>query len=395
MKLFGTRRVYLDYAGATPVCDEAMRAMRACIALGNPGAIHREGVEAKRSLEASRERVARFLECKPRELIFTSGATEANNLALVGLARKLSLVRQGLEGTRWVVASIEHPSVLDSFSEIERMGGEVVHVDPNEHGVITPESVRAQLTAETVCVSVGWGNGEIGTVQPIAKIARVIAEYEKVHGTTVLFHSDAGQAPLYEKTTAHSLGVDLLTLDSAKLYGPHGIGVLYMSNRTELSKILFGGSQERGLRPGTENVVLATGFAAALAYAARVREREARRLGALRDRLAQSLLQRIPDAVINGTSPHTLPHLLNISLSSIQSEYTTLSLDHKGFAVSTKSACREGEERESHVVKALGGPDWRSQNTLRISLGERTSEKDIRRFREALLASIKSNIHPQ
>jgi cysteine desulfurase len=341
-------------------------------------------VEAKRSLELSRERIAHFLECKPRELIFTSGATEANNLALVGYARRLALIRGGLSGTRWIVASIEHPSVLDSFSEIERMGGEVIYIEPDTDGTIAPAALEKKLTKEVVCVSVGWGNGEIGTLQPITKLSRVIRGYEKAHGTIILLHSDAGQAPLYEKTTVHSLGVDLLTLDSAKLYGPHGIGTLYMNNRVALSKILFGGSQERGLRPGTENVALAAGFAAALDHIAQVRDSEAKRLRLLRDELARTIEKNIPDIVINGDIRNALPHILNISIPNIQSEYLALSLDHKGFALSTKSACREGEESESHVVKALGGDPWRARNTLRISLGESTSRRDTVRLADAL-----------
>jgi cysteine desulfurase len=243
------------------------------------------------------------------------------------------------------------------------------------------------LDTDVVCVSVGWANGEIGTIQPIAKIARVIREHEKARGTAVAFHADAGQAPLYEKTTAHSLGVDMLTLDSAKLYGPHGIGVLYMSNRIQLSKILFGGSQERGLRPGTENVALAAGCAAALRHVASVRASEAPRVRALRDALAETLQRELPGVLINGSPADSLPHILNISIPDVQSEYVTLSLDHAGFAVSTKSACREGEESESHVVKALGGEPWRARNTLRISMGEETSARDITRF-AATLASL-------
>jgi cysteine desulfurase len=362
--------------------------MRAAAYIGNPGAIHQEGVEAKHSLERSRETIARFLECKPRELLFTSGATEANNLALVGYARRLSLLRQGLAGTRWMVASIEHPSVLDSFAEIERMGGEVVHIEPNASGIITPETVKNALHAETACVSIGWGNGEIGTLQPLGKIARAIREHEAEHGTTVIFHTDAGQAPLYERTTVHSLGVDMLTLDSAKLCGPHGLGVLYMSNRVELSKILFGGSQERGLRPGTENVALAAGCAAALQHVASVRASEAQRVRTLRDALAETLQRELPGILPNGSLADSLPHILNISIPDVQSEYLTLALDHAGFAVSTKSACREGEESESHVVKALGGEPWRARNTLRISLGEETSSRDITRFAAALAALV-------
>jgi len=405
MAFFGSSRIYLDYASATPLDPLAAREMmRAAQVVGNPGAIHAEGVEASAELDAARERVARELGCKPRDVVFVSGGTEANNLALLGLARKLETKARTLSGTHWVVSSIEHPSVLECFAEIERLGGNVSHVAPDSRGIISPDAVRKHLKKETVCVSVGWANNEIGTVQPLAAIARALREHEHhtsqtcVHKSdlcgcrrAVVFHSDAGQGPLYLGTTVHSLGVDMLTLDSAKLYGPRGIGVLYLNNTVELSAITMGGAQERGLRPGTENVALAAGFAEALAVRSLSRDAEGKRVRALRDELAKLLTKELPDAVINGELKFCLPHMLNISLPNIQSEYVTLALDHRGIAISTKSACREGQERRSHVVEALGGEPWRSENTLRISLGDATQKKELQRFVDAL-KEILSNI---
>ncbi len=390
MKLFGGRRIYLDYAGATPVDAHAARSLAQALGIaGNPGALHAEGVEASRSLEAARESVAREFGCKPRQIIFVSGGTEANNLALLGLAQARDKRGESLEGTHWIVSSIEHPSVLQPLSEIERFGGAVSYVDPDARGRISPESVANLLTPRTVCVSVGWANSEIGVVQPLSDIARAMRAFEAENKTKIIFHSDAGQAPLYRATLAHSLGVDILTLDSGKLYGPRGIGALYISNRVELAALMAGGGQERGLRPGTENVALASGFAEALQQVSKIREVEAKRLGTLRDILRDLIQKAVPSAIVNGDLAHGLPHMLNISIPDTQSEYLTLALDHAGVAVATKSACREGEESRSHVVEALlagqvGGETWRAENTLRFSLGRDTTLSDVKKTAEIL-----------
>ncbi|MEK7509271.1 MAG: cysteine desulfurase family protein [Patescibacteria group bacterium] len=396
-------RVYLDYASATPVLPEAQKAVtEAWAKFGNPGAIHADGVEAEKLLARARERIARELACKPREIIFTSGGTEGNNLAILGVARNLArrrLAKQGdaLLDTHWIVSSIEHPSVLECFSEIERLGGKVSHVDPDERGVIKPEAVVRALKPQTKLISIGWANHEIGVVQPIRDIARAIHSHD---GDTIsiIFHSDAGQAPLYLSPQVHTLGVDLMTLDSGKLYGSRGVGALYISNRVELAPIILGGGQERGLRAGTENVALAAGFAEAFGVVARGRQDEARRLKKLRDDFARDIVARIPQAVINGDLKRSLPHMLNISIPEIQSEYVTLALDAKGISISTKSACREGESRRSHVVAALiphfskkvGDGGWRAENTLRFSFGRYTSEHDLGYALAALQKVIKS-----
>ena len=390
---FSKHRIYLDYASAPQVLAEASAAMRKAESLiGNPGAIHAEGVAARKKLEDFRARIASILGCKARQLIFTSGLTESNNLAIVGYAKALERLRRGLSGTHWVVSSIEHDSILGSFSEIERMGATVTHVEPDERGIISPVSVERALRPETVFVSVGWANNEIGTVQPLAKIARALEDSAKKYGCAKpIFHSDAGQAPLYLPTLVHSLGVDLLSLGENKLYGPHGIGALYLSNtrRSDLTGITFGGKQEHGLRAGTESVALAAGFAAAFEIVASEREKESKRVKTLRDALAAARVARIPRVVINGDVQHLLPHMLNISFehraSSFKTaEYITLALDAAGIAISTKSACREGEESRSHVVAALGGEPWRATNTLRFSLGRDTQPGDIKRVVEEL-----------
>ncbi|HEY4522383.1 MAG TPA: cysteine desulfurase family protein [Candidatus Paceibacterota bacterium] len=397
---FKKKRIYLDYASAPPVLPEAERAMRdATKIIGNPGAIHADGVAAMRALEGARERIAAELEVKPREIIFTSGLTESNNIAIVGFARAFKFLRsdlknpQGrtLENSHWIVSSIEHSSVLDCFGEIERVGGTVTHIDPDEHGVIHAERLEHALRPETVFVSIGWANNELGTIQPLAKITQVLRTHEKAHKTRVTLHTDAGQAPLYLPTTAHTLGPDLISIGGNKLYGPHGVGALYIGSRlvsVDIARILHGGPQERGLRPGTESVALALGFAAAYEHVATMREREAKRLRQLRDAFARDLQHAIPEMMINGDLRHVLPHMLNLSIPHISSEYVVLALDSAGISMSTKSACREGEESRSHVVHALGGPKWRAENTLRFSLGAETTAQHIARTVAALATIV-------
>lgn len=350
---------------------------------GNPGAIHYEGVAAKRSLEDSRARIAALLGCKAREVVFTSGLTESNNLAIIGYAKHLERVKSGLADTHWLVSAIEHDSILSSFAEIEAMGGHVSYIEPDLRGIILPQALAGALRPQTVFVSVGWANNEIGTVQPMPKIAQTLRAHEKKNSSRIVFHSDAGQAPLYLSTIVHSLGVDLLSLGANKLYGPHGIGALHIGKDITLAPTIVGGKQERNLRAGTESVALAAGFAKAFEVVAREREEESKRIEVLRNELAEEIVAREPGVIVNGDLTHTLPHMLNISIPGVQSEYVVLALDHAGIAISTKSACREGEESRSHVVAALGGESWRAGNTLRFSLGRETTARDITQIVEA------------
>lgn len=385
---FRKRRIYADYASAPPVLLPALTAMQEAEQYrGNPGALHKEGVTAKQTLEDARARIASILGIKSRELIFTSGLTEANNLAILGYARHLERIHRGLENTQWIVSAIEHDSVLECFVEIERLGGSVLYAKPNEAGIITPEEIKCLLTPETVFVSVGWANNEIGVIQPIAKIAQVVRAHEAAHTSVIAFHADAGQALLYLPTVLSSLDVDFLSIGANKLYGPHGVGALYISNRAHSSSVIVGGAQERGLRAGTESVALAVGFAKACELVASERDSESKRLRTLRDILAKELTKHIEGLVLNGDLRHVLPHMLNVSISDISSEYIVLSLDKEGIAISTKSACRESEEA-SHVVLALGGEKWRAKNTLRVSLGRETTESDISKIAQVLAKAV-------
>jgi len=406
MHIFRKRRIYLDYASATPLHAEAKDAYnRANELIGNPGTIHADGVAAANSLRESRERIAAELGCKAREIIFTGGLTEANNLAILGFARRLELSGKDLKDTHWVVSAIEHPSVLECFGEVERKGGTVTFVEPESNGRIAPEKLERALRPNTVFVSIGWANSEIGTVQRLRSLAQTIHASSKPTSqtcglTNIIFHSDAGQAPLYLAPNVHTLDVDLFSIGSGKLYGPRGIGALFVGKRATIAPVIIGGGQERGLRPGTEMPALAAGFAAALVATRKERHNESKRLSTLRDMLLQKITAAIPDMVVNGSTSlttggdikHTLPHMLNISIPSIQSEYLVLALDRAGIALSTKAACSEGKEGNSHVVAALHGNDsWEARNTLRFSLGKETTARDITRCAEALMQAVSAS----
>ena len=381
-----TNRVYLDYASSTPISAKSLNAMRRAEKLiGNPGAINTEGVEAKRALEKARTGIAAEIGCKSREIIFTSGITESNNRAILGFFKKIVSAGRAPKDTRGIhciVSATEHSSVLECFREIEKLGGLVTKVSPNSKGIISPETIRKALRKETIFVSIGWANNEIGIIQPLGSIGLTLRKYEEENGTKIILHTDAGQGPLYLPAQVHSLRADLFSFGASKIYGPHGIGALYVNNRTELEPIILGGGQERGLRSGTENIALAVGFAAALSEAANIREKESKRIRKLRDKLAEGIIAAIPGAVINGDLRKSLPHMLNISIPRAKSasEYFVLLLDRAGIAASTKSACDEGERQESHVVAALHPDDpSRARNTLRLSLGRDTSVQDVSR----------------
>lgn len=381
--MFGSfsKRIYLDYASATPILSQAQKKMRESEALiGNPSSLHKEGVIADAALELAREKVAHELACKPRELIFTSGLTEANNLSIFGAFRAIE-EKESITNTHWITSAIEHPSILAPFREIERRGGRVTYIAPTRKGIVTPESVGEALTPETRFVSIGWANNETGTVQSLARIARVIREYEKKHSILILFHTDAGQAPLYRHPSVHTLHVDLMTIGSNKLYGPRGAGVLYIGQDVTIRAEHIGGGQERDIRSGTENLPAIAGFAEALSVVSKEREAESRRMLHLKGILTKGVLDGIEGSVLNGDPAHALPHIVNVSIPGVSGEYLTLALDTKGIAVSAKSACKEGEAKRSHVIAAMVGKDeaemWRAESAIRFSLGRDTREKDI------------------
>ncbi len=413
-------RIYLDYAATTPLDPRVRRVMEPFLRekFGNPSSIHAEAVAAKKALDEARVKTARCLEAHSDEIVFTSGGTEANNLAIFGtvdaftrsdkvrpcIGKKVGPCRSDLVKAHIVSTNIEHASVMEPLRELERRGAaEVTFVPVEPNGIVKTEKIIAAIRPNTVLVSVMYANNEIGTIQPIRKIASGLRNFSenskfeirnsKLKLTKPIFHVDACQAPLYLNCLVNALGVDLLTLDGHKIYGPKGVGALYVRRGISIAPILFGGGQEKGLRSTTENVPAIVGFAEALRIAGDERNKESSRLATLRDYLYSEVLEniRIRNAVVNGSMEEgeRLPNNLNISLLGRDTEMLTLQLDAAGIAVSTKSSCLK-DERESYVVATLGavpnpsGSFARASSTIRFTLGRGTGKADIERVAKIL-----------
>lgn len=370
-------RVYLDYAAATPLdprVKEAMEPYWSAIA-ANASALYREGRAAKQALDESRRTVANILHCRPQEIVFTSGATEADNIAIFGAARRFP-------GRHLVASAIEHHSVLRSFESLERAGWPVSIIPVDETGAVDLAALRNAIRPDTVLISVMYANNEIGTIQPISEIAKIIRETKNGRtrsGNTLplLFHSDASQAAGFLDLSVERLGVDLMTMNGAKIYGPKGAGALFVRAGTMLEPFSHGGGQEMGLRAGTENLPGIVGFAKALEIADHERAAESGRLAGLRDYLIGRLTAEIPKTILNGDDARRLPNNVNVSILDIEGEALVLYLDAKGIAASTGSACTSASLEPSHVILALGRPYEHAHGSLRLTLGRRTTKADL------------------
>ena len=381
-------RVYLDYAATTPVHPLVKKKMDLYWTkeFGNPGGLYQEGVAAQKTVSESRNTIAGALGVRPREIVFTSGGTEANNLAIFGIAR--SFLEKGflLNELHFITSAIEHPSVLECFRALQSGGAAVSYVGVTEEGRVRPSDIQNELRENTVLVSLMFANNEIGALQPISEIAKIIHRHrtggtlhsrlQKIQAGFPFFHTDASQALLFEKVDTKKLGVDMLSLDGHKLYGPKGIGALYVRDGVPLASIAYGGGQERGLRPGTESVPLIAGFAKAVELAGKRRVKESVRLRTLRDYFIEKLLE-LPGVVLNGGMEYRLPNNVNISIPGMDNEWIVLQLDARGISAGTKSACLSEEERGSYVVVALGKNKAVSESTIRFSLGDATTKRDI------------------
>ncbi len=366
--------IYLDHAATTPVRPEVLEAMQPFFGprFGNPSSLHRWGREARAALDEARERLASTLGAHPDELCFTSCGTEADNMALIGVWRSR---RDG--GRNAAVATpIEHKAVLGALHEVAHEGGEERLLRMNATGVLDDASF-AELVDESAAVcSVMWVNNEIGVMQDIPALA------QRAHERGVTFHSDAVQAFGKVPIDTKSLPVDLLSISGHKIGAPKGIGALFIRRGTPMSPLLFGGSQDRGRRPGTENVAMAVGLARAAELTVAEREEECRRLSELRDRLETALLERIPDAVIHGRGAPRAPHVTSVSVPGTDSESLLMALDLRGVACSAGSACQSGSITPSHVLSALGVPADLAGAAIRMSLGPLTTDACITRVSE-------------
>jgi cysteine desulfurase len=372
------KRIYLDYASLTPIDPRVLREVKRFSAreFANPSSLYKEGVAAKKSLERSRNTVAGFIHAHADEIVFTSGGTEANGLALEGSARAAYRAFQsaGVSASKlhMVVSAIEHSSIIETASMMEKQGVEVTRIGVDRSGVISIDELKKAIKPNTFLVSIMTVNNEIGAVQPIREIAKAIRQTKERTRQYPLFHTDAAQASLYFGLNVEKLGVDMLTLDGSKVYGPRGIGALYVRRGTPIEPIIYGGGQERGMRSGTENIPMVGGFAKALEIAGKERDKEVTRIQELKEKFLAGLLMIRPDITVNGEIAAS-PHISNLSIPGIDNEFFVIELDAKGIAVSTKSSCLRDED-ESYVLKAIGA---HSKTAVRFSFGRWTRKSDI------------------
>jgi cysteine desulfurase len=333
---------------------------------GNASSLHSLGLEARAALEESREKVARLLGADPEEIIFTSGGTESDNLALKGIA-----YRNRSEGRHIVTTAIEHPAVLEVCRELEREGFQVTYLPTDHDGLVDPSALESALRKDTILISVMHANNEIGTIQPLEKIGEIAEERE------IYFHTDAVQTAGKIPSRVEELRADLLSLSAHKLYGPKGIGALYVRKGSRIQSIVQGGGHEHGMRSGTENVAGIVGLGRAADLAIDIMHEEMERLTGLRERLAELVLGRVDKAWINGSMTRRLPSNLNFGFEYVEGESLLLYLDSKGIAVSTGSACSSHKLEPSHVLLALGLKPEQCHGSLRITMGRSNSREDV------------------
>jgi cysteine desulfurase len=371
-------KIYLDYSASTPVDPKVLRAMlpyfkKDC---GNPSSIHGFGQKALLAVDQARENAAKFLDCDSNEIIFTGSATEANNLALFGLIKA---------GDHVITSQIEHPAILEPCRVLEKRGVEITYLPVDSEGLLRVFDVEKAIKFNTVLISVIYANNEIGTIQPIAEIGELLKTKNQKLKNKIYFHTDAVQAANYLDCHVKKLGVDLLTLSGHKIYGPKGVGALYLKKEIKLRPLLYGGGQEQGMRSGTENVVGIVGLGRALEEIQNPKSKiQNIKIRQLRDKLIKVILKSILDCRLNGSAVKRLPNNVNISFKGLEGEAMVIALDQKGIAVSTGSACSVRDLQPSHVLLALGLSEQGAHGSLRITLGKYTTQQEIEKFLRVL-----------
>ncbi len=367
------KQVYLDHCATTPVSPAVLAAMEPYFtsAFGNPSSVHRLGQEARAALDTSRARIAALLGAKPGEFVFVSGGTESDNFAIKGIAAEA--LRSGHNGI--ITTTAEHHAVLDTCAHLSQYGFDVTYLPVDGCGMVSPEDVRRAITPKTGLITIMHANNEIGTINPLAEIGAIARE------AGVPFHSDAVQSFGKIDIPAGDAGPDLLTISAHKIYGPKGIGGLFIRRGLKVEKLIHGGGQERGARAGTENVPLAVGFAVAAEEMVASMRAEGVRLRGLRERLRHRLEEGIPGILVNGHAERVLPGVLNVSIpgrvAQIDAEALLFNLDLSGIAASSGSACTSGSIEPSHVLRAIGRDPETASASLRFSLGAGTSSDDV------------------
>ena len=368
-------RIYLDYAATTPTHPEVVKAMLPHFtdSFGNPSSIYSYGQEAKGVIEEARTKVAELIGARDEEIVFTSGGTEADNFAIKGVA-----FANESRGNHIVTSPIEHHAVIETCKFLEGKGFSVTYLPVDEYGLVDPDDVRKAITDRTILISVMHANNEAGTIEPIAEIGKIARE------AGIYFHTDAVQTVGHIPGDVNALRVDLLSISAHKLYGPKGVGALYIRKGTKLLPFIHGGEQERRRRGSTENVPGIVGFGKAVEIARREMTEEAERLTCLRDRLINGLLERIDHSRLNGHPVTRLPNNINISVDFVEGESMLLNLDLEGICASTGSACSSSSLEPSHVLLAMGLSHELAHGSLRFSLGKWTTEEEIEKVLDVL-----------
>lgn len=362
------REIYLDHAATTPLHPEVLQEICQFLetTFGNPSSIHFYGRAAKQQLELARKRVAALIGAQPQEIIFTSGGTEADNLAIIGVA-----LANRAKGRHIITSAIEHHAVLDTCKALARNGFELTVLPVDGDGLVDPSDLKKAIRRDTILITIMHANNEIGTIEPVPEFGRIAREYG------IVFHTDAVQTAGYIPLNVDALGVDLLSLSAHKIYGPKGAGALYLRDGVELSPLIHGGSQEKKYRPGTENLPGIVGLGKAAEVMARDLTRMSARYKLLCDRLIRGIQKRLPDAKLNGHPDRRLPHNANFSFRGIKGECLLVGLDQQGIAVSAGAACSSGESQMSHVLKAIGLTPEVGAGTIRMTVGRSNTAEDI------------------
>ncbi len=375
-------RIYMDHHATTPVDPEVVAAMLPYFTeeFGNAASrTHAYGWKALEAVEAARETIARLIGAGPVEIVFTSGATESDNLAIFGAAQSLSE-----QGRHIVTGSTEHPAVLDCCRRLEKLGFEVTYLPVDRAGMVSPDTLRAALRPDTILISLMAANNEVGTLHPVAEIGKIAKE------RGVVYHCDAAQAAGRIPLDVQAMGIDLLSFTAHKMYGPKGVGALYVRKRNPRVRLMpqiFGGGHERGMRSGTLNVPGIVGFAKACEIAARVMPSESAFLAGLRDRLHHRIEAELEEVALNGHPVQRLPNNLNLSFAYVEGESLMMALD--GVAVSSGSACTSASQEPSHVLRAMGVSDELIHTSLRFGLGRFNTREEVERVSEKVIASVR------
>lgn len=399
-----TKRVYLDYASLTPIARDVLKVMNeASVRLfANPSSLYSEGVEAKNAVEDGRRKISGFFGAHPDEIIFTSGGTESDNLAILGTIANYELQNTNKKSYKLphiISTNIEHSAVMETLKYLDKSKrAEVTYVAVEKDGIVNPKEIKKAIKPNTILITVMYANNEIGTIQPIVEIAKEIRHYKKQLRITnselliqnqiyPIFHTDASQAISLLDCNVQKLGVDMLTCNGGKIHGPRGIGLLYKKRGIEIGKQIYGGSQEFGMRAGTENVPAILGFAKAFELVEKNKNKDFKKISEIQNYAYQKIKQNFPEVILNGGLERRLPSNLNFSFLGIESELLVLELDALGICVSSKSACKSFDVDESYVLSALGITPQSQQNlaTIRLSFSSTTTKAEI----NYLISSLK------